>query len=88
MKRDSDLKLQKISQRFEDKCRQQVNDKSMVTQPIKPRRLLKVQDRKIIESKEKVLKNMQSKNSFVAFIHNFKVQYFNLIMYIKQFTSL
>ncbi|XP_037535972.1 sperm flagellar protein 2 [Nematolebias whitei] len=54
VKRDSDLKLQKISQRFEDKYQQQVNDKSMVTQPMKSRRLLKVQDRKRMESKEKV----------------------------------
>uniref|UniRef100_A0A3Q3EJF0 Calponin-homology (CH) domain-containing protein n=1 Tax=Kryptolebias marmoratus TaxID=37003 RepID=A0A3Q3EJF0_KRYMA len=61
VRRDSDMKLHKIAQQFEDKC-QQVIDRSMETQPIQQKRPLKVHDKKRMESREKVLKNFQSKN--------------------------
>ncbi|XP_017267645.1 sperm flagellar protein 2 isoform X2 [Kryptolebias marmoratus] len=54
VRRDSDMKLHKIAQQFEDKC-QQVIDRSMETQPIQQKRPLKVHDKKRMESREKVL---------------------------------
>ncbi|XP_041793355.1 sperm flagellar protein 2 [Chelmon rostratus] len=43
VKRDADLKLQKISQHYEEKCKQ-LRDRSVMIHPIQQKRQLKVQD--------------------------------------------
>uniref|UniRef100_A0A8C4NY62 Calponin-homology (CH) domain-containing protein n=1 Tax=Dicentrarchus labrax TaxID=13489 RepID=A0A8C4NY62_DICLA len=60
VKRDAELKLQKISQHYEEKC-PQWNDRSVMTHPIQPKRQLKVQDIQRTKNIEKVLETMGSK---------------------------
>ncbi|XP_051279431.1 sperm flagellar protein 2 isoform X2 [Dicentrarchus labrax] len=55
VKRDAELKLQKISQHYEEKC-PQWNDRSVMTHPIQPKRQLKVQDIQRTKNIEKVPK--------------------------------
>lgn len=54
VKRDAELKLQKISQHYEEKC-QQWNDRFVMTYPIQQKRQLKGQDEKRMKNVEKVL---------------------------------
>lgn len=58
VKRDAELKLQKISQHYEEKC-QELNDRSVMTYPIQQKRQLKVQDEKRMKNIEKVLEIMK-----------------------------
>lgn len=53
VKRDAELKLQKISQHYENKC-QQLNDRSVITHPIQQKRQV-VQKEKRVRNIEKVL---------------------------------
>lgn len=57
VKRDAELKLQKISQHYEEKC-QEVIYRSLMPQPVQQKRQLKVQDDKKMKNIEKVLENM------------------------------
>ncbi|XP_072242949.1 sperm flagellar protein 2-like [Leuresthes tenuis] len=59
VKRDADMKLQKVSQYNRDKC-QQLTDLSVGTTAIEQKRQLKVQDEKRVENKEKVLQSTKS----------------------------
>lgn len=54
VKRDAELKLRKISQHNEEKW-QQLNNKSLITQPVQQKRQLKVLDEKKVTNIEKVL---------------------------------
>ncbi|XP_034728689.1 sperm flagellar protein 2 isoform X2 [Etheostoma cragini] len=53
VKRDAELKLQKISQHYEEKC-QQLNDRFVTPHPIQQRRQLRVQDEKRMKNIEKL----------------------------------
>lgn len=83
VKRDADLKLQKISQHYEEKC-QQLNRSVMIppiTIPPQQKRQFKVQDVQKMKIIEKVLKTMKSEiqhnNTFlpVFICHNMKMFY-------------
>uniref|UniRef100_A0A3B4THJ8 Sperm flagellar 2 n=1 Tax=Seriola dumerili TaxID=41447 RepID=A0A3B4THJ8_SERDU len=53
VKRDAELKLQKISEHYEEKC-QQLSDRSVMTYPIQQKTQLKVQDEKRMKNIEKL----------------------------------
>ncbi|XP_075324973.1 sperm flagellar protein 2-like [Odontesthes bonariensis] len=59
VKRDADMKLQKVSQDNRDKC-QQLADLSVVTTTIQQKRQLEVQDEKRMGNKEKLLQSTKS----------------------------
>ncbi|XP_041854355.1 sperm flagellar protein 2 isoform X2 [Melanotaenia boesemani] len=59
VKRDADVKLQKISQHYADKY-QPLNDRYLVTQSIQGKRQLKILDKKRIETIEKVSHEQQN----------------------------
>lgn len=55
VKRDADLKLQKISEHYEEKC-QQLKARSVMAYPIPQKTQRKVQDEKRMKNIEMVLK--------------------------------
>lgn len=64
VKRDADLKLQKISQHYEEKCKQ-LRDRSVMIHPIQQKRQLKVQDVHRMKNIEKVLETRKVKYSIL-----------------------
>uniref|UniRef100_A0A3B4YRE5 Sperm flagellar 2 n=1 Tax=Seriola lalandi dorsalis TaxID=1841481 RepID=A0A3B4YRE5_SERLL len=60
VKRDAELKLQKISEHYEEKC-QQLSERSVMTYPIQQKMQLKVQDEKRMKNIEKVLQMYRQK---------------------------
>ncbi|KAI3372718.1 hypothetical protein L3Q82_023179 [Scortum barcoo] len=64
VKRDAELKLQKISQHYEEKC-QQGNDGTFVMTPTQQKRQLKVQDEKRMKNIEK-LRMRQKQNDIMT----------------------
>lgn len=63
VKRDAELKLQKISQHYEEKC-QQLNDRFVMPHPTQQRRQLRVQDEKRMKNIEKVLETMENQMQY------------------------
>lgn len=57
VKRDAELKMQKISQHYEEKCQQW----SVTTHPVLQKNQLKVQDEKRMKNTDKVVETMESK---------------------------
>ncbi|KAM9858603.1 sperm flagellar protein 2 [Aulostomus maculatus] len=53
VKHDTELKLQNISCHYEEKCKQ-LNERSLMTQPVQQKRQLKIQDEKRVTNIEKV----------------------------------
>ncbi|XP_038559482.1 LOW QUALITY PROTEIN: sperm flagellar protein 2 [Micropterus salmoides] len=66
VKRDAELKLQKISQHYEEQY-QQWNECCVVTHPIQQRRQLKVQDEKRMKNIEKLQVRRQKHNDIMTY---------------------
>uniref|UniRef100_A0A4W6C6C9 Sperm flagellar 2 n=1 Tax=Lates calcarifer TaxID=8187 RepID=A0A4W6C6C9_LATCA len=73
VKRDAELKLQKISQHYEEKC-QELNDRSVMTYPIQQKRQLKVQDEKRMKNIEKLRMSHQKYNGIMPYNQTTVVQ--------------
>ncbi|XP_044053847.1 sperm flagellar protein 2 isoform X2 [Siniperca chuatsi] len=73
VKRDAELKLQKISQHYEEKC-QQWNDRSVMTHPIQQKRQIKVQGQKRMKNTEKLRVCRQKHNDIMTCIQATIVQ--------------
>uniref|UniRef100_A0A8C9ZT79 Sperm flagellar 2 n=1 Tax=Sander lucioperca TaxID=283035 RepID=A0A8C9ZT79_SANLU len=65
VKRDAELKLQKISQHYEEKC-QQLNDRFVMPHPTQQRRQLRVQDEKRMKNIEKLRACRQKHNDIMS----------------------
>ncbi|XP_067469766.1 sperm flagellar protein 2 [Thunnus thynnus] len=65
VKRDAELKLQKISQHYEEKCLQW-NHMSSLSQPVQQKRQLKVQDEKRMKNTEKLRVCRQKHNDIMT----------------------
>ncbi|CAK6950682.1 sperm flagellar protein 2 [Scomber scombrus] len=65
VKRDAELKLQKISQHYEAKC-QQLNHRTSMSQPVQQKRQLKVQDEKRMKNTEKLHAYRQKHNDIMT----------------------
>uniref|UniRef100_UPI0037E8F8BE sperm flagellar protein 2 n=1 Tax=Semicossyphus pulcher TaxID=241346 RepID=UPI0037E8F8BE len=66
VRRDAELKLQKISQHYEEKC-QQWSDRSVMNHPIQPNRPLKGQDDKRMKNIEKLRVCRQKHNGIMSY---------------------
>ncbi|XP_023257460.1 sperm flagellar protein 2-like [Seriola lalandi dorsalis] len=64
VKRDAELKLQKISEHYEEKC-QQLSERSVMTYPIQQKMQLKVQDEKRMKNIEKLQMYRQKYNGIM-----------------------
>ncbi|XP_029915188.1 sperm flagellar protein 2 [Myripristis murdjan] len=73
VKRDADLKLEKISQRYEDRT-QQWNDKSAMAQLVQQQKQLKVQEEMRMKNIEKLRASRQRQNEVMARIQASIVQ--------------
>ncbi|XP_056275444.1 LOW QUALITY PROTEIN: sperm flagellar protein 2-like [Pseudoliparis swirei] len=73
VKRDAELKLQNISQRYEEKC-QQLSDRLVMTLPIQQKRQLGVQDEKRLKNIEKLRVCRQKHNDIRTFNQSTIVQ--------------
>uniref|UniRef100_UPI003AAC52F2 sperm flagellar protein 2 n=1 Tax=Centroberyx gerrardi TaxID=166262 RepID=UPI003AAC52F2 len=73
VKRDAELKLQKISQRYEERA-QQWNDKSVMSQLVQQQQHLKVQEEMRMKSIEKLRASRQRQNEIMARIQASIVQ--------------
>ncbi|XP_054467241.1 sperm flagellar protein 2 [Anoplopoma fimbria] len=65
VKRDAELKLEKVSHHYEDKC-QQLNDRLVMTHPIQQKRQLRVQDEKSLKNIEKLRVSRQKHNDIMT----------------------
>lgn len=86
VKRDAELKLQKISQHYEEKC-QEWNDRFVMTHPIQQNRQLKVQDEKRMKNVEKVLETMEIQycNTFPLYSFNTRLEFIGSLHLYQQY---